>query len=96
MIEEFKDELKSWKNIFNEIKKTRIIKRTRNKIRNEIKRKLNILHDEVKTILEKLHVVLTTLITKYKFFEKPHDFEWVEKERIKNISKSKNKWIKKD
>ena len=31
MTEEFKDALKSLKNIFNEIKKTRIIKRTRNK-----------------------------------------------------------------
>ena len=31
MIEEFKDDLKSFKNILNEIKKTRIIKRTRNK-----------------------------------------------------------------
>ena len=29
MIEEFKDDLKSFKNILNEIKKTRIIKRTR-------------------------------------------------------------------
>ena len=31
MIEEFKDDIKSFKNILNEIKKTRIIKRTRNK-----------------------------------------------------------------
>ena len=31
MVEEFKVELKSFKNILNEIKKTRIIKRTRNK-----------------------------------------------------------------
>ena len=31
MIKEFKDELKSLKTILNEIKKTRIIKRTRNK-----------------------------------------------------------------
>ena len=31
MVKEFKDELKSLKNIFNEIKKTRIVKRTRNK-----------------------------------------------------------------
>ena len=30
MIEEFKDKLKNLKNILNEIKKTRIIKRTRN------------------------------------------------------------------
>ena len=30
MIEEFKDKLKDLKNILNEIKKTRIIKRTRN------------------------------------------------------------------
>ena len=32
MIKEFKDELKSLKTILNEIKKTRIIKRTRNKL----------------------------------------------------------------
>ena len=31
MIKEFKNELKSLKNLFNEIKKTRIIKRTRGK-----------------------------------------------------------------
>ena len=31
MIEEFKDELKSLKNILNEIKNTRTIERTRNK-----------------------------------------------------------------
>ena len=31
MIEEFKDEIKSLRNILNEIKKIRIIKRTRNK-----------------------------------------------------------------
>ena len=30
MIEEFKDKLKNLKNILNEVKKTRIIKRTRN------------------------------------------------------------------
>ena len=45
------------------------------------KSKQNILDDEIKNILEKLHVVLTTLITKYHFFGKPYDFEWVEKER---------------
>ena len=31
MIDEFKDEIKGLKNILNEIKKSRIIKRTRNK-----------------------------------------------------------------
>ena len=65
MIEEFKDELKSLKNIFNEIKKTRIIKRTRNKRKkNETKRKLNMLDDEVNDILEKLDVDITALIAK--------------------------------
>ena len=82
MIEEFKDELKSLRNIFNEIKKTRIIKRTRNKRKkNETKRKLNMLDDEVNDILEKLDVDITALIAKCNFAKKPYDFECVEEER---------------
>ena len=57
MIDEFKDEIKGLKNILNEIKKSRIIKRTRNKW------KLNMLDHEINDILEKLYVDLTSLFT---------------------------------
>ena len=57
MIDEFKDEIKGLKNILNEIKKSRIIKRTRNKW------KLNMLDHEINDILEKLDVDLTSLFT---------------------------------
>ena len=39
------------------------------------------LYDEINDILDKLDADLTTLITKCKLFEKPYDFERVEKER---------------
>ena len=39
------------------------------------------LDDKVNHILEKLDVDLITLITKCKFFERPYDFEFIEKER---------------
>ena len=83
MIEEFKDELKSLKNIFNEIKKKLELLREQeiNETKYETKRKLNMLDDEVNDILERLHVDITTFITKCKFCEKPYDFECVEKER---------------
>ena len=82
LIEEFKDELKSLKNIFNEIKKLELLTEQEiNEIKNDTKRKLNMLDDEINDILEKLDVDLTTLITKCKFFEKPFYFECVEKER---------------
>ena len=70
MIEEFKEELKSLKNIFNEIKKLELLREQEiNGIKNETKRKLNMLDGEVKYILEKLDVDLTTVITKCKLFE---------------------------
>ena len=54
MIEEFKEELKSLKNIFNEIKKLELLREQEiNEIKNETKRKLNMLDGEVKYILEK-------------------------------------------
>ena len=46
------------------------------------------LDDKTNDILEKLDVNLTTLELRCIFCEKPHDFE---KERIKIISKRKNK-----
>ena len=39
------------------------------------------LDDEINNVSEKLDADLTTLITKCKFFEKPYDFECLEKER---------------
>ena len=82
MIEEFKDELKTLKDIFKEIQKLELLRGQEiNKIKNERKRKLNMLDDEVNNILEKLDVDLTTLLKKCEFFEKHYDFERVEKER---------------
>ena len=42
---------------------------------------LNMLDDELSNILEKLDTYLTTVIRKCKFFEKPYDFQCIEKER---------------
>ena len=82
MIEEFKDELKTLKDIFKEIQKLELLRGQEiNKTKNETKRKLNMLDDEVNNILEKLDVDLTTLLTKCEFFEKHYDFERIEKER---------------
>ena len=54
MIEEFKEELKSLKNIFNEIKKLELLREQEiNEIKNETKRKLNMLNDEINDILER-------------------------------------------
>ena len=72
MIEEFKDELKGFKNILNEIEKLKLLRKQEI---NETKRKMNMLDDEIKRILEKLDVDLTTLELGCKFCEKPHDFE---------------------
>ena len=56
MIEEFKDELKSLKNMLNEIKKKIELLREQeiNQIKNEIKRKLNMLDDEINDILSQM------------------------------------------
>ena len=69
MIEEFKDELKGFKNILNEIEKLKLLRKQEI---NETKRKMNMLDDEIKRILEKLDVDLELGC---KFCEKPHDFE---------------------
>ena len=39
------------------------------------------LDDEINDILEKWDVDLTTLIIKYNFFEKPYEYDSIEKER---------------
>ena len=76
MIEEFKDELKGLENILNEIKKTKITQRTRNKwIKIETKRKLNMLDDEISYILKKLDVELPTLELRKRFCEKLRDLK---------------------
>ena len=69
MIEEFKHELKSLKNILNEIKLELLREKEINEIKNERKRKLNMLDDEINDTLEKSDVDLTTLITKCKFLK---------------------------
>ena len=58
MIEEFKDELKSLKNMLNEIKKKLELLREQeiNQIKNEIKRKLNMLDDEINDILSQMQI----------------------------------------
>ena len=91
MIEEFKDELKSLKNILNEIKNTRTIERTRNKSNKKWNKK------KVKYVrwwnnrYIKLDVDLTTLILKCKFFEKPYEYDFIKKERELRILAKK--WI---
>ena len=57
MIEEFKNKLRDFKNILNEIKKKKLEplrEQETNEIKNKTKRKLNILDDEINNILEKL------------------------------------------
>ena len=49
------------------------------------------LDDEINDVLQKLDADFTTLITKCKFFEKPHGFEGVEKERELRILATKKK-----
>ena len=74
-IEEFKDELKDLKNIFNEIKELKFSREQEiNEIKNETKRKLNMLDDEINDILEKLDVGLTTLELRCRFCERAYDF----------------------
>ena len=87
MIEEFKDEIEGLKNILAVIKKLELFKEQEI---NEIKRKLNILDDEINNILGKIYVDLATLRLKCDFFEKPYEYNFIEKEK-KNISKRKNK-----
>ena len=83
MIEEFKDELESLKNIFNEIRELELLREQEiNEIKNKTKRKLNMLDDEVNDMLENLDVDLITLKTKCNFFEKAYDFVSVPKVRL--------------
>ena len=53
------------------------------------------LDDKINNILEKLHVDLTALITKCRFFEKPYEYDSIEKKRELRLSAKKNKWNKK-
>ena len=54
MIEEFKDRLKSLKNILNKIKKLNFLREQEiNQIKNETKRKINMLDDEISNIFNK-------------------------------------------
>ena len=66
-----------------------------NKIKNETKAKLNMLHDQINDIPEKLDVDLTTLLAKCKFFEKPYEYDYIEKKRELRILAKENKWNKK-
>ena len=82
MIKEFKDKIKGLKKYISQDKKLELLREQEiNGIKNETKRKLNMLDDEINNVSEKLDADLTTLITKCKFFEKPYDFECLEKER---------------
>ena len=49
------------------------------------------LDDKINNLLEKLHVDLTALITKCRFFEKPYEYDSIEKERELRLSAKKNK-----
>ena len=70
MIEEFKDELKSFKNILNEIEKLELLReREIKEIKNDTKRKLNMLDDEISNVSENLDVDLTTLILRCEIFK---------------------------
>ena len=70
MIEEFKDELKSFKNILNEIEKLELLREWEIKeIKNDTKRKLNMLDDEISNVSENLDVDLTTLILRCEIFK---------------------------
>ena len=84
MIEEFKDELKDFKKVLNEIKELKLLREQEiNEMKNETKRKLNMLDDEINNILEKLDVNLTTLKLRCIFCGKPYDFK---KERELRLS----------
>ena len=70
MIEEFKDELKSFKNILNEIEKLELLReREIKEIKNDTKRKLNMLDDEISNVSENLDVDLATLILRCEIFK---------------------------
>ena len=58
MIEQFKEELKDFKNILDKINELELL---REQEINETKRKLNVLDDEIRDTLEKFDVNLTTV-----------------------------------
>ena len=70
MLEKFKNELKSLKNLLNEIKKKLKLLREQeiNEIKNETKRKWNMLDDDISDILEKLDVGLMTSELRCRFY----------------------------
>ena len=70
MHEKFKNELKSLKNLLNEIKKKLKLLREQeiNEIKNETKRKWNMLDDAISDILEKLDVGLMTPERRCRFY----------------------------
>ena len=70
MLEKFKNELKSLKNLLNEIKKKLKLLREQeiNEIKNETKRKWNMLDDAISDILEKLDVGLMTSELRCRFY----------------------------
>ena len=75
-IEEFKDELKDLKNIFNEIKELKFSREQEiNEIKNETKRKLNMLDDEINDIfIKKVRCRFNDFRTKCRFCERAYDF----------------------
>ena len=77
----------------NEIKKKLKLLREQeiNEIKNETNRKLNMSDDEINDILEKWDVDLRTLRLKCKFFEKPYEYNSIEKERELRILAKKEK-----
>ena len=69
MIKEFIDEIKSLKNILNEIKNLELLREQEmNEIKYKTKRKLNMLNDKVNNILGKLYIDLVILRVKCEFF----------------------------
>ena len=93
MTEEFKNELKSFKNTLNEIQKLESLKEQEiNEIKNDAKRKLNMLDDEKSNISENLDVDLTTLILRckiLKIFERERELGLSAKEKINKIERLK-------
>ena len=96
MIEEFKDRIKGLKNILVEIKKTRTIERTRNKWNKKWNKKgVKYVRWWNKRCITKVRCRFYNFNNKIKFFEKPHGFEGVEKERELRILATKKKKKKK-
>ena len=93
MTEEFKNELKSFKNALNEIQKLESLKKQEiNEIKNDAKRKLNMLDDEKSNISENLDVDLTTLILRckiLKIFERERELGLSAKKKINKIERLK-------